>query len=208
MDVARFDLPMSHGVDTRNRVWQVHSTAQELFAEAVGAKQTLFSSNGSLDERSGPDHDCRRTRAWRPSRSARCSAHPGSDLAIGSVHKTLSGLAQTSVVSVGRISAELVTPIHRESPRSRRGRSTPRRSSTTSKRVGSSRAPPIRASPNCASRVSGAYRCPAPRARHRAPGRGAIEQAGEPVAHHAFLALDSPGDGRGRGIAGTLGHRT
>jgi arginine/lysine/ornithine decarboxylase len=46
-DAARFDLPMSHGVDTRNRAWQVQSTAQELFAEAVGAKQTLFSTNGS-----------------------------------------------------------------------------------------------------------------------------------------------------------------
>src|SRR5215208_1130021 len=47
MDAARFDLPMSHGVDTRDRAWDVLSTAQELFAEAVGAKQTLFSSNGS-----------------------------------------------------------------------------------------------------------------------------------------------------------------
>jgi arginine decarboxylase len=47
MDAARFDLPMSHGVDTRDRAWQVQSTAQELFAEAVGAKQTLFSTNGS-----------------------------------------------------------------------------------------------------------------------------------------------------------------
>src|SRR3954469_19900203 len=46
-DTARFDLPMSHGVDTRDRAWQVESTAQELFAEAVGAKQTLFSTNGS-----------------------------------------------------------------------------------------------------------------------------------------------------------------
>src|SRR5436305_10359357 len=44
---ARFDLPMSHGVDTRDRAWGVLSTAQELFAEAVGAKQTLFSTNGS-----------------------------------------------------------------------------------------------------------------------------------------------------------------
>jgi arginine/lysine/ornithine decarboxylase len=44
---ARFDLPMSHGVDTRDRAWAVESTAQELFAEAVGAKQTLFSTNGS-----------------------------------------------------------------------------------------------------------------------------------------------------------------
>jgi arginine/lysine/ornithine decarboxylase len=47
MDAARFDLPMSHGVDTRDLAWQVQSTAQELFAEAAGAKQTLFSSNGS-----------------------------------------------------------------------------------------------------------------------------------------------------------------
>jgi arginine/lysine/ornithine decarboxylase len=47
IDAARFDLPMSHGVDTRNRVWAVQSTAQELFADAVGAKQTLFSTNGS-----------------------------------------------------------------------------------------------------------------------------------------------------------------
>ena len=46
-DAARFDLPMSHGVDTRDRAWGVLSTAQELFAEAVGAKQTLFSTNGS-----------------------------------------------------------------------------------------------------------------------------------------------------------------
>src|SRR4051795_12167762 len=47
IDAARFDLPMSHGVDTRDRAWQVQATAQELFAEAVGAKQTLFSTNGS-----------------------------------------------------------------------------------------------------------------------------------------------------------------
>src|SRR4051812_13889232 len=47
MDAARFDVPLSHGVDTRDRTWEVQSTAQELFAEAVGAKQTLFSSNGS-----------------------------------------------------------------------------------------------------------------------------------------------------------------
>src|SRR3954471_24949231 len=47
LEAARFDLPMSHGVDTRDRAWQVQSTAQELFAEAVGAKQTLFSTNGS-----------------------------------------------------------------------------------------------------------------------------------------------------------------
>src|SRR4051794_32650429 len=47
MDAAGFDLPMSHGVDTRDRAWKVQATAQELFAEAVGAKQTLFSTNGS-----------------------------------------------------------------------------------------------------------------------------------------------------------------
>jgi len=46
-DAARCDLPMSHGMDTRDRAWGVVSTAQELFADAVGAKQTLFSTNGS-----------------------------------------------------------------------------------------------------------------------------------------------------------------
>src|SRR4051812_32253455 len=46
-DAARFDLPLNHGVDTRDRAWGVLSTAQELFAEAAGAKQTLFSTNGS-----------------------------------------------------------------------------------------------------------------------------------------------------------------
>jgi arginine/lysine/ornithine decarboxylase len=44
---ARYDLPLSHGVDTRTRAWGVQAAAQELFAEAVGAKQTLFSTNGS-----------------------------------------------------------------------------------------------------------------------------------------------------------------
>src|SRR3954454_16662624 len=44
-DGARFDLPLSHGVDTRERAWGVQAAAQELFAEAVGAKQTFFSSN-------------------------------------------------------------------------------------------------------------------------------------------------------------------
>src|SRR3954464_11375143 len=47
IDAARCDAPMSHGLDTRDRAWQVQSTAQELFAEAVGAEQTLFSTNGS-----------------------------------------------------------------------------------------------------------------------------------------------------------------
>jgi arginine/lysine/ornithine decarboxylase len=44
---ARADLPTSHGIDTRDRAWKVQSTAQELFADAVGAKQVLFSTNGS-----------------------------------------------------------------------------------------------------------------------------------------------------------------
>src|SRR3954452_4382137 len=46
-EAARMDLPMSHGLDTRDRAWKVQSTAQELFADAVGSKQTLFSTNGS-----------------------------------------------------------------------------------------------------------------------------------------------------------------
>src|SRR5947209_16397699 len=47
VDAARADLPMSHGVDTRDRAWQVQRKAQDLFAEAIGAKETLFSTNGS-----------------------------------------------------------------------------------------------------------------------------------------------------------------
>jgi arginine decarboxylase len=46
-EAARFDLPLSHGVDTRDHAWAVQQTAQELFAEAVGADHTLFSTNGS-----------------------------------------------------------------------------------------------------------------------------------------------------------------
>src|SRR3954471_19795332 len=44
---VRADLGMSHGVDRRDRSWQVQKTAQELFAEAVGAEQVFFSTNGS-----------------------------------------------------------------------------------------------------------------------------------------------------------------
>ena len=38
---------LGDAVDTRDRAWGVQSAAQELFAEAVGAKQPLFSTNGS-----------------------------------------------------------------------------------------------------------------------------------------------------------------
>src|SRR3954454_4233198 len=47
IDAARSDLGMSHGVDRRDRSWGVQSAAQELFAEASGAEQVLFSTNGS-----------------------------------------------------------------------------------------------------------------------------------------------------------------
>jgi arginine decarboxylase len=47
MEPYKVDLPMSHGLDTRDRAWKVQETAQDLFAEAVGADQTLFSTNGS-----------------------------------------------------------------------------------------------------------------------------------------------------------------
>jgi arginine decarboxylase len=47
METARADVSMSHGLDTRDRAWEVQATAQELFAEATGAKETLFSTNGS-----------------------------------------------------------------------------------------------------------------------------------------------------------------
>ena len=47
LDAARSDLPGSHGLDTRDRAWGVQETAEELFADAVGASKTLFSTNGS-----------------------------------------------------------------------------------------------------------------------------------------------------------------
>jgi arginine decarboxylase len=46
-DCVRFDLPLSHGVDTRDRAWEVQCRAQQLFAQVAGAQQTLFSTNGS-----------------------------------------------------------------------------------------------------------------------------------------------------------------
>lgn len=47
LESARADLPTRHGIDTRDRAFQVQATAHELFAEATGARQVLFSTNGS-----------------------------------------------------------------------------------------------------------------------------------------------------------------
>src|SRR5947209_11663940 len=44
LQTARCDLPASHGFDTRDRAFKVQATAQELFAEAGGAHQGLFST--------------------------------------------------------------------------------------------------------------------------------------------------------------------
>jgi arginine decarboxylase len=49
MDTFRADPGMNSGVDTRHQSWQVEPTAMELFAQAVGADQTLFSTNGSTE---------------------------------------------------------------------------------------------------------------------------------------------------------------
>ncbi|WP_320671357.1 aminotransferase class I/II-fold pyridoxal phosphate-dependent enzyme [Patulibacter defluvii] len=198
-DAVRSDAPLSHGLDTRDRAWQVQATAQALFAEAVGAQHTLFSTAGSsmsvrvaLLAVAAPDHEVVMARNGHKSAFAglvlsgarpvwvdpdydeelevalgpcprdiaaaldrhpdavaamiftpsyygtaadvsaiarachardrilitddawgldyALSGHPelprgalaqGSDLAIGSVHKTLTGLAQTSVLSIG-----------------------------------------------------------------------------------------------------------
>src|SRR4051794_39310927 len=43
----RSDPGMNNGIDNRHQSWQVEPTAMQLFAEAVGADQTLFSTNGS-----------------------------------------------------------------------------------------------------------------------------------------------------------------
>lgn len=40
---------MDKGVDNCHQSWQGELTAMELFAEAVGADQTLFSTNGSTE---------------------------------------------------------------------------------------------------------------------------------------------------------------
>jgi arginine/lysine/ornithine decarboxylase len=45
----RADVGMNNGVDTRHQSWQVEPTAMERFAQAVGADQTLFSTNGSSE---------------------------------------------------------------------------------------------------------------------------------------------------------------
>ena len=47
VETFRADLPMSHGLDTRSREWKVQATAQELAADAFGADEVLFSTNGS-----------------------------------------------------------------------------------------------------------------------------------------------------------------
>jgi arginine decarboxylase len=43
------DVGMNSGVDNRHQSWQVEPTAMQLFAQAVGADQTLFSTNGSTE---------------------------------------------------------------------------------------------------------------------------------------------------------------
>src|SRR3954466_11415314 len=45
----RADVGMNNGVDNRHQSWQVEPTAMKLFADAVGADQTLFSTNGSTE---------------------------------------------------------------------------------------------------------------------------------------------------------------
>src|SRR3954453_1295247 len=48
-DAFRADVGMNNGADNRHQSWQVEPTAMELFADAVGADQTLFSTNGSTE---------------------------------------------------------------------------------------------------------------------------------------------------------------
>lgn len=45
----RADVGMNKGVDNRHLSWQVQRTAMQLFAQAVGADETLFSTNGSTE---------------------------------------------------------------------------------------------------------------------------------------------------------------
>src|SRR3954464_11975726 len=48
-DAFRADPGMNNGVDNRHQSWQIEPKAMELFAAAVGADQTLFSTNGSTE---------------------------------------------------------------------------------------------------------------------------------------------------------------
>ena len=45
----RADVGMNKGTDNRHQSWQVEPTAMQLFARAVGADETLFSTNGSTE---------------------------------------------------------------------------------------------------------------------------------------------------------------
>src|ERR1700712_2982102 len=45
----RADVGMNKGVDTRSQAWKVEPTAMQRFADAVGADETLFSTNGSTE---------------------------------------------------------------------------------------------------------------------------------------------------------------
>jgi arginine decarboxylase len=47
MDAFRADVGMDKGIDDRHQSWQVEPTAMQLFAQAIGADQTLFSSGGT-----------------------------------------------------------------------------------------------------------------------------------------------------------------
>ncbi len=47
IEAFRADVGMDKGIDTRHQSWKVEPTAMELFAQAVGADQTLFSTGGS-----------------------------------------------------------------------------------------------------------------------------------------------------------------
>jgi hypothetical protein len=46
-----------NGVDNRHQSWHVEPTAMQPFAKAVGADQTLFSTNGSSQRSAGGDRD-------------------------------------------------------------------------------------------------------------------------------------------------------
>lgn len=48
-EAFRADVTMNKGVDNRHQSWQVEPTAMQLFAQAVGADETLFSANGSTE---------------------------------------------------------------------------------------------------------------------------------------------------------------
>jgi arginine/lysine/ornithine decarboxylase len=101
-DALRADVSMACGADTRDLSLRVQDRAQRLYARATGARQTLFSTNGS-------------TMSVHVALMA--TAGPGQIVVVArNSHKSdfsavvMSGAHVPAATAVGRVSCELITP--------------------------------------------------------------------------------------------------